>query len=227
MVGRAPRDTGSVRPRIAVSRGATSNVAAYLDALRAVGAEPIEVGPEGAIPPFDALCLPGGPDVEPWRYGQEPGGSEKPDPARDELDLDRLLPEAVSRGVPVLAICRGLQVLNVFRGGTLVQDIGEAHRAVGDEVKPHTVRVEAGSRLAALCGPDLVVNSRHHQVIDRLGKGLRPVAWADRYLEAVEDPDEPWILAVQWHPERTRDGLPDNGVGVFEGLVEAAAAVRS
>jgi putative glutamine amidotransferase len=215
-----------VRPRILLTRGrmpATPYVA-YAERLREAGAEPIEVIDPADVPAdFDGICLAGGPDVDPARYGQERDGAQKPDLVRDALELDVVLPR--SEGKPVLAICRGMQVLNVYRKGTLVQHIGEEHHAIGDQVIMRPAQVDPSSRLAALTGTSPVVNHRHHQVVDRLGLGLRATAWVDGYVEAMEATDEPWVVAVQWHPERRADGLDPKVVGVFDAFVEAAKRV--
>ena len=215
-----------VRPRIVLTRGKTpaTPYAAYVARLREAGAEPIEViDPEDIPAEFDAVCLAGGPDVDPIRYGQERDGARDPDLHRDSLELDVVLPRAA--GKPVLAICRGLQVLNVFRCGTLIQDIGDDHRAKHDDVKSHPVRIEPGTRLAEVCGTSLVVNSRHHQVLDRLGQGLKSSAWAGDVIEAAELSGGAWVVGVQWHPERVQDGLSDNGIRIFDAFVEAARRV--
>jgi putative glutamine amidotransferase len=213
-----------VRPRIVLTRGKTpaTPYAAYVARLREAGADPIEVTDASEMPDeFDGLCLAGGPDVDPSRYGQERDGAENPDLVRDALELDVALPR--SKGKPILAICRGMQVLNIYRGGTLLQDVGKDHRAIGDEVILRPAQIDPSSRLAEISGTDPVVNHRHHQVVDRLGEGLRPTAWADGYVEAMEATDEPWVVAVQWHPERRADGLTDRVVSVFDAFVEAAA----
>lgn len=216
-------DTEWVKPRILLTRGrrpATSH-AAYVERLREAGAEPIEVIDPADIPAeFDGVCLAGGTDVDPIRYGQEREGADPPDLDRDALELDVVLPRAA--GKPVLAICRGMQVLNVYRKGTLIQDIGKAHRAIGDEVILRPAQIDPSSQLATISGVDAVVNHRHHQVVDRLGHGLRATAWSDGYIEALEATDEPWVVAVQWHPERRADGLSERVVAVFDALVEAA-----
>ena len=215
-------------PRIVVTHGSilTRAYAAYSDRLRDAGAEPIEVGPGDAIPErADALCLAGGPDVLWTRYDSERRGSEEPDIPRDELELDTLLPWAFRERVPVLGVCRGIQTLNVYLGGTLRQDIGESHRAKGDNVVSHPVRIAAASRLAAACGTSLVSNSRHHQALDRLGEGLRAVGWVDDLVEAVELPGDHWVVGVQWHPERVQDHVANNGLGIFEAFVREAERV--
>lgn len=212
-------------PTIIVSRGATP-VTSYEARLRDAGASAIAVGPRDPIPEsFDALCLSGGPDVW-WRlYGEPRRGSLEPDVERDYLEIEQLLPRAFALQVPVLAICRGLQVLNVYLGGTLTQDIGEDHRATHDDVKPHPVRVDPGSRLGAACGVSFTVNSRHHQVLDRLASALEPTAWSDPYIEAAEIPGDHWVVGVQWHPERVQDSIANNGVGIFEAFVKATQLV--
>jgi len=214
-----------VPPRIAISRGPLP-IRSYVERIRAAGAEPIEVMPGDPIPRGVAgVCLSGGPDVQWERYAQANAGSGEPDLRRDELELDQLLPMAFAERLPILAICRGIQVLNVHLGGTLVQDIGEAHRAKENDVKPHAVRVEPASRLADACGPSFMVNSRHHQVIDRLGRDLVPVAWADGHVEGAEIPGEHWVVGVQWHPERVQDGVPNNGAALFDAFVRVAGRV--
>jgi putative glutamine amidotransferase len=214
-------------PLIVLSRG-VSPVTSYVKRLSA-GAETREVRTPDEIPEkFDALCLTGGPDVW-WRlYGQRRNGSGDPDIARDYLELEHLLPIAFRERKPILAICRGLQVLNVYLGGTLVQDIGEEHRAAGDDVKPHKVRVQQGSRVAEACGLSLTVNSRHHQVLGRIAAELTPVAWSDdEHVEGAEVPGDHWIVGVQWHPERVQDGIADNGIRIFDRFIEAAQPVAA
>ncbi|MGH2377145.1 MAG: gamma-glutamyl-gamma-aminobutyrate hydrolase family protein [Candidatus Limnocylindria bacterium] len=212
-----------MKPRILLTRGRrpAGPYAAYVARIREAGAEPIEViGPEDIPPAFDGICLTGGPDVDPVRYGQERNGADEPDLHRDKLELDEVLPRAAGR--PILAICRGMQVLNIHRNGTLIQDIGQAHKATGDAVILLPARIAPSSRLAAISGTDPVVNHRHHQVVDKIGEGLRPTAWADGYVEAFESTDGSWLLGVQWHPERVADGLSPNVVGIFGAFVEAA-----
>lgn len=213
------------KPRILLTRGRLP-ARAYADRLREAGAEPIEIGAGDAVPErIDGLCLSGGPDVDPERYGEGRRGAEEPDGPRDALELARLLPLAIRERIPVLAICRGLQVLNVHRGGTLMQDVGEAHRAKGDEVILHRVSVDPSSRLAAACGTSLVVNSRHHQVLGRLGDGLRPTAWVDGWVESAELAGDTWVVGVQWHPERTQDGLDESAERIFQAFVREAERV--
>ncbi len=192
---------------------------AYLDAVTRAGGIPVVLVPprasaEGRVPEavaglgFDALLLIGGGDVDPARYGAEAdprtGGV---DPDRDAFELE-LAARALRGAVPTLAVCRGVQVLNVAAGGTLHQHIPDVvdldHGRDGDSF--HSVRVAARSRLAAVCGSEVErCASHHHQAIDRLGEGLRAVGWSeDGLVEAVEaTKDDSWVLGVQWHPERT------------------------
>ena len=163
------------------------------------------------------LVLTGGEDVDPARYGQEPHpqlGSVSPE--RDRMEFAALA-AALERRIPVLAICRGIQVLNVAMGGTLFQDIPsqlggdilhEQTAPVGD--RWHHATVQEGSGLAEIFGVrELFINSFHHQAIDRLAPGLRAVAWAeDGVVEGVEGSEHPWLYGVQWHPERGEAAAP-------------------
>ena len=160
---------------------------------------------EGQGTRWDALLLPGGGDLEPWRYGQENTASRGLEPERDGAEL-RLLQEFTAAGKPVLGVCRGLQAINVFFGGTLAQDI-PGHGAWEDGDRLHAVGT-APSPLRVLCGERAVVNSAHHQAADRLGGGLQAVQWAeDGVVEALCHRRLP-VWAVQWHPERLRDPAP-------------------
>lgn len=160
---------------------------------------------EGQGKRWDALLLPGGGDLEPWRYGQENTASRGLEPERDEAEL-RLLQDFTAAGKPVLGVCRGLQTINVFFGGTLLQDI-PGHGAVEGADRLHAVRT-APSPLRPLFGERLTVNSAHHQAADRLGSGLRAVQWAgDGVVEALCHERLP-VWAVQWHPERLGDRIP-------------------
>ena len=151
--------------------------------------------PEGC----DALLLPGGGDMEPWRYGQSNTASRGLEPERDTAEL-MLLERFTAAGKPVLGICRGIQVINVFFGGTLCQDL-PGHSAVDGHDSFHTVRT-ARSPLLAVCGPLCRVNSAHHQAADAPGRGLRAVQWAEAgAVEAVCHDCLP-VWGVQWHPER-------------------------
>ena len=155
-----------------------------------------------------ALLLPGGGDMEPRRYGQANTASRGLEPERDAGELF-LLEQFIMEKKPVLGICRGLQVLNVFFGGTLIQDLPGHSQAAGRD-RLHRVRT-APSPLQDLFGETLVVNSAHHQAADRLGQGLRAVQWAiDGTVEAVIHQSLP-VWGVQWHPERLAGPLSLSG----------------
>ncbi|MFN8616733.1 MAG: gamma-glutamyl-gamma-aminobutyrate hydrolase family protein [Dehalococcoidia bacterium] len=157
------------------------------------------------------LVLSGGADVDPARYGERPAGAEMQhvNPARDAVEL-AALDEAETRELPVLAICRGVQVLNVHRGGALLQDIGQSHRDGRKQEEKwrafHPVEIAAGSVAAQVLGTSrLETNSRHHQALDpgRLGDGLVVTGRCpgDGVIEAVELPGQRFLVGVQWHPE--------------------------
>jgi putative glutamine amidotransferase len=174
---------------------------------------------------LDAVCLSGGPDLDPAAYGMRPHptlGPTEPQLDRFELELARA---AVARGMPVLGICRGAQVMNVERGGTLHQHLpdvlGHSGHQQGNAVfSTSAVRTVPGTRLAALIGEQSDAQCYHHQAIDKLGDGLIVSAQdADGVIEAVEMPGENFVLAVQWHPEERLDD-----VRLFVAVVEAATA---
>jgi putative glutamine amidotransferase len=172
---------------------------------------------------LDGLVLAGGTDVDPALFGA-PRAPETIDPDRDRDRLETvLLHEALERDLPVLAICRGLQLLNVARGGTLLQHI-EGHRCPA-QPDVHPIAITAGSRLRSILELDeFVVNSRHHQCVDRVGSGLAVVAQApDGVVEALEMPAKRFVFAVQWHPE-DRTGGPD--ARLFEALRDAAQSLQ-
>ena len=182
--------------------------------------------------PFDALVLGGGVDVDPARYGRAilEGGGVEVDAQRDDIDFG-LLAEALRSGAPVLGICRGLQVVNVALGGTLVQDIPSqqpspvVHERSTEEKsrRDHRVAIAPGTRLALIAGvTEVAVNSRHHQAIERVASGLVVSATApDGVPEAVEGSGDGWLVAVQWHPENLA------GDRVSEGLFAAFVRVAS
>ena len=178
----------------------------YREALAAAGMEPVEN--VTTLAGLDGLVLTGGADVDPAFYGaaRHPQTGE-PDHDRDSLD-SALLREALDRDLPVLAICRGLQLLNAALGGTLLQHI-EGHRYPGQQ-EVHSITIESQSRLKSILeADDYVVNSRHHQSVDQVASGLVVVARApDQVIEALELPGKLFVLAVQWHPEDRPTG-PD------------------
>jgi putative glutamine amidotransferase len=195
--------------RAGVTFGKADRAVPYELALKEAGIE--SVPNPASLEGLDGLLLTGGSDVNPARYGhQRAGESEAPDDARDELEM-RLLQEALAADLPVLAICRGLQLFNVFHGGTLIQHLASAdvHRVKARDAEPgkhpsaHRIWVAPGTRLAKIVGAGgHNVNSRHHQAVDNLGKGpvVSAIA-ADGVIEALELPDAAFAVAVQWHPE--------------------------
>jgi putative glutamine amidotransferase len=179
---------------------------------------------------LDGVVLSGGWDVDPGLYGEEPHRLLGTVDVRKD-DTERLLAPMLLEGqMPVLAICRGAQMLNVAAGGTLHQDVSLAadeplkhqQRTIGS-VASHTIRIESGSRLAAIVGTsELRVNSRHHQCIAKLAARFVPTARAsDGVLEAYEDPAHPFMLGVQCHPEDLTHEAPF--AALFEALVQASA----
>jgi putative glutamine amidotransferase len=179
---------------------------AYRSALIAVGIEPVEN--VSTLDGVAGLCLAGGADVDPALYGEvRLPETEAPDPDRDRLE-SALLREALDRDLPVLAICRGLQLLNAVMGGTLAQHIeGHNYRKQRDV---HEIRIAPGSRLERILGThSYMVNSRHHQCAAKVAAGLLLAATApDGVVEALEIPGKRFALAVQWHPEARMSG-PD------------------
>ena len=189
----------------------------YIESVKRAGGEPrvLSTDTPPTLDGLDGVLFTGGGDVDPAHYrdGRHPNTNE-PDPARDafELALARL---ALEKGTPLLAICRGLQVVNVAAGGTLVQDIpAQLNEALGHQVDSpasaiaHEVWVTAGTALARVMeeelegGEVLQVNSRHHQAVAKTAEGFTISATApDGIVEAIERPDAPFCIAVQWHPE--------------------------
>jgi gamma-glutamyl-gamma-aminobutyrate hydrolase PuuD len=204
----------------------------YVDCVAAVGGRPLLLppseGPGGAdvaapdvAAALDALVLVGGGDIDPACYG------ESPDPAtggvnrrRDDSEL-ALLAAALDADLPVLAICRGLQVLNVYLGGSLIQHVPDVVGHVGHQPSSGCfgtteVRIEPGSRLSKAMGESATVQCSHHQAVDRIGAGLVVTAHApDGLIEAVELPSGRFVVGVEWHPEE------DGDLRLFEALVRA------
>jgi len=223
-------------PRIAIAP--CRKMPDYVKSVILAGGDPWELscadGPaEAAVSSCAGLLLPGGADVDPGRYGEarHPSVTDV-DVARDEYEI-ALVRAALAADLPVLAICRGLQVMNVAAGGSLIQDIpSQVGPAVPHQISQpkdaiaHDVGVVAGSRLeelmgAAVVGGRLRVNSRHHQAVARVAPGFAVTSLApDGVIEALEKPDARFCVGVQWHPENFVDSgtfLP-----LFAGLVAAS-----
>lgn len=203
----------------------------YVDAVERAGGRPVLVPPseEGVAETLDALdgiVFSGGADVDPSRYGADPHPETDTPQARRDAGEMALLEAALDRDMPTLAICRGFQLLNVARGGDLVQhlpdDVGtNEHKQAPGVFAAHSVKVRDGTRLASMVDPRSHVTSHHHQGIGRLGEGLIEAAWADDgTLEGVEDPSLRFLVGVQWHPEAGEDA------GLFENLIGEARAYR-
>ena len=211
----------------------------YWQRVREAGAEVVDLGgPESSVAELDGLVLTGGLDVEPERYGEERHPKVKhTDGRRDDFELAALR-AALAADLPVLAVCRGHQLLNVALGGRLLQHIeGNAHRAdfkaEGIPSSWHTVRLEPGSRVRAVLGADEIeVNSRHHQAVlpELLAPGADATAFSpDGLVEAIESSAHRWVLGVQWHPELPEAGhagFAERCRPLFEALVREARAVR-
>ena len=200
----------------------------YVRAVERAGARallvpPADDGVEETLDALDGLLFSGGSDLDPDLYDQEPHDETfGVAPQRDRAEL-ALLEAALARDMPVLAVCRGSQVLNVARGGDLVQHLPDV---VGDDKHKHTpgtyadhdITLEQGTRLAEVLGDHAPVKSHHHQGFGRVGDGLRVAAHAeDGTIEAVEDPSHRFAFGVLWHPEEGED------LRLFEELVRAAA----
>jgi len=192
-----------MKPEIQISLG-RDLVSNYPDAVSAFGGAPVcDYCPEPDPERYDALILSGGGDVDPGRYGEENNACFGVDPERDEAEF-RLIEAYVNAGKPILGICRGHQVLNVFFGGSLVQHLPGAQQHVptkeGDAA--HLTKALQDSFVSVIYGTEFSVNSAHHQGIDRLASSLEPVQWAeDGVIEACRHRQLP-VFSVQWHPER-------------------------
>ena len=208
----------------------------YLQAIESVGGLPVVVPPlpsddiEDLIGNVSGVCLSGGPDIHPSAYGQE----EDPALGPTWLDLDEaeiaVAKTAFSARIPILAICRGAQALNISRSGTLFQDLpsrfGSEIRHRRGHGKPnisHQVEIAPDSVLARAVGTtELIVNSFHHQASDQVGRGLRAVAWSpDGVIEGIEAPNRDFVVGVQWHAEAMEDEPAER---LFESFVEACRA---
>jgi len=229
------------RPRIGLTTTSpqSDKFANYRRAVEKAGGEVVALDPKkiaaaDALRGLDALILTGGGDVDPALYHQQRVDEVKVadiDARRDEFEI-ALVRATRSSDLPILGICRGVQVMNVALDGELIQHVPAE---VGDEVRhtddePHPVDVDASSKLARILGATRITPaSSHHQALSetKLGAGLRVVARApDGIIEAVEDPSHPWRIGVQWHPERSKVEL-DRQQRLFDDLVRAAQARKA
>ncbi len=196
--------------RVLVIYREADRIGPYRDALLAAGIDPVireALGPL-SLSGFGGLVLTGGSDVDPASYGESPQSeTEPPDPERDAVEAS-LIEAALAQDLPILAICRGLQMLNVSQGGTLIQHLnppGRHEQSDGKRELPvHPVTIQPGTLLASIAGTDTwQVNSRHHQAVRQVAANLRVSAFdpEDRTIEALEHPDRRFVLGVQWHPE--------------------------
>ena len=213
-------------------RPATLMAQTYIDMMAAAGCVPILLPPHAGIEDaagLDGLLLPGGGDLDPALYGAPPHPQTGRLNSRRDAAEVALAGAAIETGLPVLGICRGLQILNVFLGGTLHQHVPDVVGHPGHEPEPgvfgsELVRLEAGSQVAKIMGTETAtVPCHHHQAIDRLGTGLVVTGRSDDGLiEAVELVGHPFAVAVQWHAEEP-GGMADR---LFGALVEAASSHR-
>jgi putative glutamine amidotransferase len=205
--------------------------AAYVRAIETAGGRPLLVPPstdaiEETLDRLDGILLSGGPDLDPELYGQETHSETNGiEPQRDRAEI-ALLRSVLERDMPVLAVCRGSQVLNVALGGDLVQHLPEVvgdekHKHTPGEFADHDVVLVQGTRVQEILGDHAPVKSHHHQGYGQLGEGLREAARAeDGTIEALEDPSRRFALGVLWHPEAGEDSA------LFDALVEEAREYR-
>ena len=199
----------------------------YVTAVRRAGGRPVLLPPDDeaideTLEAVDGLLFSGGSDIDPSFYDAEPHPSvngTRPDRDRAELEL---MQAALERELPILAVCRGMEVMNVALGGDIVQHLPdvvghEDHKHTPGVFGDHEVDLEPRSRLGTILGERAPVKSHHHQGVGRLGEGLVESAWAeDGTIEGIENPSRPFALGVLWHPEQGED------FALFQALVEAA-----
>ena len=230
------------QPRIAIPEPTSDDTAynerswpQYAEAVKASGGVPVKVplsATQSEVAQLVASCegvlLPGsGADVNPEKYGQEPiPECHAADPGREAVD-ELLMQDAANLHKPLFGICYGFQAWNVWRGGVLIQDLttGVNHRPGREVREAHRVAVSSGSKIEAITGSNnLVVNSSHHQGLEQPGDGLAVVGRSveDGLIEAIEGTDEQFVIAVQWHPERSFD-YDAASKALFTAFVKAAA----
>lgn len=202
--------------RILLSVPKNANPDNYINALNNAGAEAVPMYLPDVDTDYDGLLLTGGSDVNPGRYNEEIDGSIGIDIDRDAAEF-AVLKAFVDVGKPIMGICRGHQITNVFFGGSLYQHLPESDLHRGDKII-HEVTALENSIVGRLYGTSFLVNSTHHQAVKKLGEGLRATAfWKNKYVEAYEHTTLP-VFGVQWHPERLCNG--QNGEKVFEYFVK-------
>jgi putative glutamine amidotransferase len=232
---------GQVLPSGDVSSWKADSVAIpgpYVRALHRAGGQEAILSPRplsdgeaaSVLDRFDGLLLVGGGDIDPSHYGENPVPECYGIDSEADVFEMHLARTAIDRGMPMLAICRGFQILNVATGGSLDQHITGreglvGHGVPGERSETHDVRVEPGTWTAKAMGTESAsVSSSHHQAVARLGDGLAVSGRApDGIVEAVEHPEGSWVVAVQWHPERTSETDPAQQ-GLFDALVEQATS---
>jgi gamma-glutamyl-gamma-aminobutyrate hydrolase PuuD len=240
----ASRPRPAIDPTILARKNAL-----YADRVRHAGGEPVTLDPTStaveraaAFGAMDGLLLSGGADIDPARYGATVAGSRATEPDRDALEAEAFA-AADARGLPILGICRGLQAINIFCGGTLLQHV-DGHAGTGDgrsAASSHPLRLDPTSRLAAWLrdgqsgaaeGRALEVNTSHHQAIrpTDLAPGLVAVAWADspvgELVEGFEASGERFVVGVQCHPERI-ESTPPEFAGVWRAFIDACRSTGS
>ncbi len=196
----------------------------YTSSVLRAGGLPVLIPPmegvEQVLDALDGIVFTGGSDIDPDVYGQPPTPRPPGSTAIATIRSSALMRAALERALPMLAICRGMQLLNVVRGGDLHQHLADVlpdaamHRGSPGRFAEHTVRIEPGTTLAGLLGPETTTHSFHHQAPNRIGAGLRVAAVADDgSVEAVEDPNMRFTVGVLWHPEESAEG----GAPLFRG----------
>jgi putative glutamine amidotransferase len=213
--------------RVGITYRYEEKLVPYAAAIRAIGLEPVPILPPNDITldGLDGLVISGGTDINPTLFGQIPHEeNDQPDDERDTMEL-HFIHKALAMDLPLLCICRGMQLLNVAQGGDLLQHLPQTglHRQKG-VTDAHPVTALPGTKLAAITAEGLhLVNSRHHQAIRKLGNGLIVSAYsADQIVEGIELPDRRFALAVQWHPE---DRMKTRAVDLqlFQAFAEAVS----